>query len=137
MQNYVLAFKDSYSRVASAKVNAKFFDRFYELFLASDESIATKFDGVDLDRQKQMLKASLTEMTLFFVDHNITSYMRALATVHSKSGRNIEPQLYDRWLDAVIAAVNELDPYANEHVELAWRLVLAPGIAFMKFQYDK
>ena len=84
-----------------------------------------------------MLKASLMEMTLFFVEHRVTTYMRGLATVHSKAGRNIEPRLYDCWLESVLAAVRELDPYANEHVELAWHLVLAPGIAFMKHQYDK
>ena len=28
------------------------------------------------------------------------------------------------------------DPKFNEEIELAWRVVLAPGIEYMKYKYD-
>ena len=46
------------------------------------------------------------------------------------------PELYEAWLDSLIATARESDPDFDDELELAWRVVLAPGIAYMKFRYD-
>ena len=41
------------------------------------------------------------------------------------------------WLESLIETVQLFDSRFTEEIELAWRVVLAPGIAYMKFKYDK
>ena len=59
-----------------------------------------------------------------------------VAALHSRSQKNIEPWLYDFWIDSLLDTVREHDPDYNVDVELAWRLALAAGVAYMKFRYD-
>lgn len=48
---------------------------------------------------------------------------------------DIHPELYDLWLECLIETVAEFDDGFRDEVELAWRLVLSPGIVYMKFKY--
>lgn len=135
MSNYVDTFERSLGRLVSEQM--AFFDRFYERFIGSDPEVAEIFDGVDLERQKQVLRESLRELLIFFIDHEISSYMRNLARVHGPQGRNIRVELYDRWLETILATAREIDEQFSDNDELAWRLVLSPGIELMKFEMRK
>lgn len=61
-----------------------------------------------------------------------SSSLFEIAASHSEQKHNIEPALYDVWLEALIKTIEELDPEYDDDVELAWRLVLTPGITLMK-----
>lgn len=50
---------------------------------------------------------------------------------------DIAPRLYDLWLETLIDTARDFDEQFDEEVELAWRLVLTPGIVYMKFYYDR
>ena len=45
--------------------------------------------------------------------------------------------MFDLWLESLGAAARQIDPEANDRVELAWHVVMSPGIAFMKFFRDR
>ena len=60
-----------------------------------------------------------------------------VARLHIRSGRDIPAEYYDTWLDSLIEALGEFDPEFDADVELSWRLVLAPGISYMKFMHDR
>jgi len=138
MIDYEEVFNTSYWRATLAvKEGIGFFDSFYERFLNSDHEVEEKFKNTDMDAQKRMLKESLLNMSSFFVTKVADDYLQKISRIHSKPNRNIEPHLYDLWLECLIKTVRDYDPEFQRDVELAWRLVMAPGIVYMKFQYDR
>lgn len=123
-------FKRSLARCTAKK---SFLDRFYQRLLAASPDVALLFRDTDLARQKLLLKRSLSILMMFALDEQLTRAtfdLQALAEVHHR--RRIAAPLYDLWLDCMLATVRECDPRYDAAVERAWRLTLAPGIAFMK-----
>lgn len=137
MIDYLERFDASFARCTARNRGRDFFEMFYQRFMAADEVIAAKFAGTDFDRQREMLRESLAEMRAFYTEHTRTPYLAVLAKVHGRSGRDIAPRLYDLWLDALCATVAELDVDYDPETGIAWRIVLAPGIAYMKAHYDR
>jgi hemoglobin-like flavoprotein len=136
--NFVELFNDSYERVAiSAADSERFFSTFYENFLAASASVARKFEGTNLTRQRLMLRESLILLIDFSVHREESPALRKVALLHSKADRDIPPELYETWLEALFETLGALDPRFSASVELAWRIVLAPGIEYMRFQYDR
>lgn len=115
----------------------RFYERFYERFIASDPHIAEMFAHTDMGHQVGMLRESLSELKEFSTSLKSNNYIVTLARIHGIRGRQISPGSYDSWLASLVATVGEIDPECGLQTELAWRLVLAPGIEFMKFYYDK
>ena len=138
MRNYLEIFDDSFQRVVANRINGRdFFERFYEIFLTSSPEVAEKFKNTDMGTQKLMLRQSISFMINFSTTHQTNEYLDRIAAIHSKAQFDIRPALYDLWLDCLIQTVNEFDDHFNTHVTLAWRIVLSPGITFMKFHYAK
>jgi len=135
--DYLAKFESSLSRVSSLELSQQFFSRFYERFIASDSRIAAMFAATDMAHQVEMLRESLAELKEFSTSLKSNNYIVTLARIHGIRGRKISPESYDSWLNALVDTVNEVDPECDLQTQLAWRLVLAPGIAFMKFYYDK
>lgn len=44
--------------------------------------------------------------------------------------------MYDLWLLNLTTAVAKYDEEFTSQVELSWHVILAPGIAFMKYSYE-
>lgn len=137
MVDYVATFKESFSRVSGEARQKEFLDSFYDRFIAADEEVAAAFRETDMKHQKQMLQESLAEMMDFSVTHKSNPYLLTLARIHGARGRDISPHMFDLWLESLIASVREVDPECNDNVELSWRLVMAPGIEFMKFYRNR
>lgn len=106
-----------------------FFASFYARFV-SDPAIAERFRGTDMSRQATMLRKSFFHLAGFYVTGAPTGELERMARLHVRLG--IGAELYDRWLDCLIATVAERDPGCDRATELAWRWALAPGITFMK-----
>lgn len=137
MIDYVEVFNDSYQRVLlPTKNNQDFFDAFYEFFFSASPLIGEKFKHTDMEHQKTMLRESFTYLMNFFVTKKSDDYMMKIAAIHSKAQRNIPLELYDIWLKSLIETVKKFDPKFDNDIELAWRIVLSPGITFMEFYYD-
>ncbi len=138
MKNYLEIFLDSMFRVAGAPEQmTSFINCFYELFICDSPEIAGFFADTDMSRQADMLAQSMHEMVEFSTTRVASERLRQVALRHSRRERNVPPELYQKWLASLVAAAREFDPQFNDEVELAWRVVLAPGIEYMKFRYDR
>lgn len=138
MKDYLTFFHESYQRtMGSESESEEFLDAFYDAFMSKSIEIAAKFAHTNMRRQRQMLYRSLRHMVDFSVERHASEDLRKTAEHHSASQLDINPNLYDIWLDSLIETVQLFDPEFTEEIELAWRVVLAPGIVYMKFKYDK
>ncbi len=137
MKNYLELFLDSLYRAwVDPEQQQDFLTRFYETFMARSSEIADHFARTDMERQKAMLAQSIHEMVEFSTTRVASERLRQVAIRHNRRERDVVPELYEAWLDSLIATARESDPDFDDELELAWRVVLAPGIAYMKFRYD-
>lgn len=127
--------KQSYSR---ACLNPKFFDRFYEIFLASDSRIKPMFAKTDFKKQKEDLRTGLA-MLLAHLEGKTAGTMTVnrIAQSHSKKNLNIDPNLYQFWIDSLVKAVRECDQKCTPDLERAWHKCLRSGVDFIVSQYDQ
>ena len=131
-------FDDSYKRVLSTQKNGSgFFESFYVRFLSDNEEIAKRFANTDMNLQQSMLKKSFYSLFAFYASGQTDDSIRNIGEKHNHKHLDIRPEFYDRWLACLIGTVGQYDDEFSEDVELAWRLVMAPGITYMKFKYDK
>ena len=138
MIDYEDVFNTSYWRTTrTEKDGIAFLDAFYRRFQGASPVVKGKFKHTDMAVQRQMLQESLLHMCSFFVSKVADDRILDITRIHSKTNMNIEPYLYDLWLECLIETVRQYDPEFRQEIELAWRLVMAPGITYMKFHYDK
>ncbi|MDR5866853.1 globin [Halomonas koreensis] len=131
-------FDASYARALAREIRgAGFFEAFYARFLAASPEVAEKFRHTDMAHQQAMLKKAFYHLLTFYAAGHVDYYLEGVAIRHGRRHLDIRPGLYDLWLEALIATLRDYDPECSEEVELAWRLVMAPGIAYMKFHYDR
>ncbi len=140
--DYDELFCQSYERVVGPGVGITdqgelFFARFYDNFLATSPTVAEKFKGTDMQRQGRMLQKSMYQLIAFYFSHSESDYLKMIAETHSQAHYDIEPGLYDDWLDSLVETVREFDSEFSERLELAWRLVMTPGIVFLKHFYKR
>ena len=124
----IAVFNDSLARCRLTD----FLERFYRLFLASSAEVAEKFEGTDFRRQRLMVARALYLLIGVASGDPAIEELEPIANVHGPAGRNIQPELYDLWLECLLRAVRECDPFFNRKIEHAWRTMLRFGIEFMK-----
>lgn len=136
--DYDRVYRDSFLRVVGQSTHGDdFFARFYERFLSTSPEVRDKFRDTDFSVQREMLRRSLTHVERFSVYRRADEAMRRIADRHARSDLDIEPYLYDIWLDSLVETVRELDPEFEDDVEIAWRVQLAAGIAYMKQRHPR
>ena len=124
-------FNDSLERCSG---RPGFLDRFYELFLASSDEVAEKFERTDFRKQTRVLKVSLYIMMMAERPESV-AHMETIAKLHSRTELDIKPELYDQWLDCLLRAVEECDPSFDMDIKIAWTRILQRGIGLMKSGY--
>lgn len=62
-------------------------------------------------------------------------YLAEVAERHSSRQLGIGAELYDLWLDSLLATVREFDAEFSPAVEQAWEDVMAIGIRFLCSRY--
>lgn len=139
MIDFEKVFSESYKRVLGGSTSQEndFFDEFYELFTASSPDVAEKFRHTDMAAQKRMMKQSLIHLLNLFATKRVPDGLTEIARKHSKRGADIPAELYQLWLECLIATVKKTDPRFSDDVELAWRMVCSQGIAFMTFMRER
>ena len=117
--------------------NPGFLDLFYETFLNSSPKIREKFANTDFERQKRLLHASFYLILLASEDseNGPERYLEHLATRHSVHDLNVGSDLYDLWLDSLLAVVRECDPEFDEVIEDSWEQVMGIGIDYLVRHY--
>lgn len=138
MKNYLQIFTASYQRVSAISVvDLDFFEAFYRAFTGASAEAANKFKEVDMVKQREHLRTSIDQMIYFSIDRKASDTLLNTAKTHSKSGKDIRAELYEVWLDSLLQTVRQFDSEFDEETEIAWRVVLAPGISYMKTQYHR
>jgi len=124
---------DSYHR---CEASGELFDSFYEIFFAKSAEVPPKFADTDMRRQKQDVMASVL-MALRFAtgDAVARQYVQQLGESHSRRRRDIRPQLYDLWIDALCEAIKKHDPKYTPELEQQWRQAMRPAIELMISEY--
>ncbi|MBS3803256.1 MAG: globin [Oleiphilaceae bacterium] len=131
-------FDNSFERVVRDKQQENdFFDAFYQRLLRSSPLIREKFTESDRLEQRKTVKKAFYGMVVFHASGSAAGLPEKVAFTHSTRGRDIKPALYDHWLESLIDTMKEYDPYSDDDVELAWRLVLSTGITYMKFKHNR
>lgn len=135
--SYERLFDESYERVAlEVRDGQPFFEGFYHRFLVASPLVRHKFRNTDMVQQRTMLKKSFYSLLTFYASGSVDNVLERIAANHSRKGLDVSPFLYDLWLECLMDTVKRYDPLFDDDVELAWRLVLSPGITYMKFKYD-
>jgi len=126
-------FTDSLARCLARPA---FLTRFYRRFIASSDEVADKFRDTDMDKQKAALSASLYLTTLALEGGEAAmAYMDNVARRHAHAHLDIRPELYDTWLECLVATVAEHDPEFSAEVEGAWRDAMQFSIEYMRRRY--
>ena len=113
-----------------------FFDTFYDLFFAKSPEIAPKFANTDMEKQKQVLMASLLwVLRLYKNDPIARTEVEKLAQTHRRDEYDIRPELYKLWLDALCESVSQHDPQYSPSLDASYRNVMRPGIELMRSKY--
>ena len=109
---------------------------FYQQFLNSSPEVPPLFSGTDLNRQKQVLRDSVHKLlSLDLSDPVLRQELDHLGRVHGRSGRNIQPRLYELWLDSICETAKALDPEWSGELDRAWRVRLRPGMQIVTAAY--
>jgi hemoglobin-like flavoprotein len=125
--------KDSLKRCLA---NPLFLEQFYKNFIGTSAQIAEQFKNTNFAFQKIMLKSSLHIMvTMASGGMQNSAAMDRLATVHDRQHRNIKPEWYLDWLEALINTIKEIDSLHDAKSEQLWRIAMQPGIAYMQLKY--
>jgi hemoglobin-like flavoprotein len=119
--------------------NPGFLDLFYEKFLAASPKVRERFANTDFARQKRLLHASFYLILLASEDpeNGPARYLDHLAARHSVHDLNIGAELYDIWLDSLLAVVKECDPEFDDSIEESWERIMGIGIDYMLQHYNK
>lgn len=116
--------------------SGNFFESFYRLFFAKSPEIPPKFAETDMQRQKQVVMASLLwVLRLYKGDQAAQAEVEKLAKSHCRSGHDVRPELYELWLEALCQSVAQHDPQHTLELEDRWRRVMRPGIELMRSEY--
>ena len=114
----------------------EFFNDFYDNFASASPKIGEKFKQTDMARQKKLLREGITYMVMFADGSSIAERkVRGLGESHSQSRLDIEPGLYELWVNALLKTIAKHDKAFNPELDKAWRRVLGKGIELMKSMY--
>ncbi|WP_282286089.1 globin domain-containing protein [Pseudomonas sp. PS02302] len=121
----------SYGRCCASPA---FFDDFYQRFLASSPRVREKFAHTDMAAQKLLLRHGI--MNLVLVARGMpTTKLRQLGESHCRARLDIGPELYDLWVDCLLATLAQHDPDFSPALRQEWQGVLEAGIAVMHSHY--
>lgn len=113
------------------------FPRFYERFLETCPEAVPMFWNTDFDKQERLLRHAIG--LLLSVHEDTPDHPNVLSRIaerHSRRDLDVDPALYDAFVDSIIDAVAEFDPEFTLEIERSWRAAIAPGITYMKRAYD-
>ena len=123
----------SYIRAGSKKLVSEFYVR----LMAASEEIRKKFEGVDMTDQASLLSHAIV-MSFLFVDKNQQVAKKCLDDVrktHAQGNLNIEPELYDIWLECLLETVALCDPHVNDELLSDWHDVMSVAINHIREGY--
>ncbi len=126
-------FLQSVSRCIASE---KFIPEFYTRFLGVSEEIRDKFRFTNMEQQNKMLARSLELCAGATAgEPKALAEISERATTHDRNHLNIEPRLYDVWLETIIETAAQFDDQWTDAVEAAWRRILGHVVQRMIRSY--
>ena len=109
-----------------------FLVRFYDRFILVSDEVARRFEGIDVKRQARVLRTSLylVARAASGFDDGVR-HLEEIARTHDRRGYDIRPELYEHWLQSLLAVVEVVDPEYTTEVGEAWESTLRPCIDLM------
>jgi hemoglobin-like flavoprotein len=135
MASHVDAFLASLKRCLATQ---DFLHRFYDRFTESSEEVRAKFAKTEFPRQTRVLADSLYVLAVAAQGTEEGLAWRELdrlAERHDRAHLDIRPELYDTWLECLIATARDFDPEITPEIESAWRRTLTLGIEHMRSRH--
>ena len=83
--------------------------------------------------QKEVLLYSLSYMLIAYKNPEV---LHKTAVHHSIDNLDIGPSLYSFWLESMVEAVRLTDVGYDSDTEIAWRVVMQPGVDYMIRNYN-
>lgn len=136
MPDYEEIFDLSFRRSRGNAVNGvPFRDAFMDNLLRSSPEVAQKMVHGDQETFRVALMLAIDHLARYYVSSEPSVILQGVARRQSQGERNIEPRLYEFFLQALLQTVQRYDPKYNEEVGKAWEVVLRPGLEYMKGMY--
>ena len=105
--------------------------------MSSSDDVRDKFSNTNFEKQNKMLLRSLQLCAgATSGDPAALREMDERAITHGSHHLNIEPRLYDLWLEAIVTAAGDHDDEWNDEVDAAWRRILGFVIQHMIRKYE-
>ncbi len=121
----------SYGRCCASE---HFFEDFYRVFQGKSDEVRSVFVNTDMDEQRRLLRAGI--MWLIMVARGASDNKLAhLGKTHNREGYNIQPYLYEYWLEALLETVAKHDKQHSDDLGRHWRTVLQPSIDKIRGAY--
>ncbi len=125
--------KASYDRCCES---GDFFGTFYDKFMAKSPDVAAKFANTDFKKQKPLIKASVSMMIRMGTgDSKAREAIEKVGTTHSKQQLDIEPKLYDLWLETLCETAAIHDKEWDKNLESLWRERMQEGVKIITSRY--
>lgn len=128
--DHIHVFNDSFERCNG---DPSFLDRFYRIFIDSNDEVRFLFRNTDMEHQKELLTITLSYMMMA---RSSPQLLDRVAIRHNRKNLDIKPHLYHFWLESMVAAVHQTDPEFTREVADAWRRTLQPGIDYLVSRYE-
>lgn len=114
------------------------FPRFYRRFLTACPQAAPMFATTDIEGQEKLLRHAIG--LLLSVHHEVETEPNVLTRIaerHSQRDLDIDPALYDSFVESLIDVVADFDPEYTPEIGRSWRVAIEPGIRYMKRAYGE
>jgi len=126
--------KESYGRCAT---KSNFIDIFYDEFLKSHPSIKPMFAHTDFKKQKELLRTGIAMLLSHIEGKPVgTMTLNRIGQSHDKNHMNIDPNLYQFWINSLVKAVKQCDSQFAPDLERSWQKVLRAGVDHITSKYD-
>lgn len=115
-----------------------FMDDFYDIFLKSSSRIAPMFANTDFEKQKAILRSTISYVIMHAKDENAAyakTKLEQVGDIHSRGKINVDPSLYPFWVNSLVAAVKKNDDQFSPELEDAWKQVVTPALDMLKAKY--
>jgi len=132
--------KEAGKRVHASYLRAggrNFISAFYDRLIKSSDEIREKFEHVNMDVQSDNLARAIVRSFLL-VDKEHPTAERTMDMVresHNRHNLDIQPHLYDIWLDCLIKTIAENDSESSEELLKEWHDVMSVSIEHIRGGY--
>lgn len=128
------AVRPSYERCCQQ--GSAIFDAFYAHLADRLPGVGSMFAHTDMHKQNELIRQGILALIDYATGQDAAKReLQRLGILHGRTRLNVEPELYDGWVDALMEMVSEYDGQHTAEIESAWREVVAPGIELMKSRY--